>query len=60
MAISREELDQSTIATTATLPLKAIDVSQDPENSDTASANGNVIVKINNHIFSGGTAGVTT
>ena len=58
--ISREELDQSTIAATATLPLKAIDVSQDPENSDTASANGNVIVKINNHIFSGGTAGVTT
>jgi hypothetical protein len=55
---SRMELAVSTGATTATLPLKAIDISQDPENSDVSSANTNVIVKINNHLFSGGTAGL--
>jgi hypothetical protein len=52
------ELAVSTGATTATLPLKAIDISQDPENSDVSSANTNVIVKINNHLFSAGTAGL--
>lgn len=56
--ISRVEIGVSTGATTATLPLKAIDISQDPENSDVSSANTNVIVKINNHLFSGGTAGL--
>lgn len=55
---SRAELDVTTGATTATLPLKAIDISQDPENSDVSSANTNVIVKINNHLFSAGTAGL--
>ena len=56
--ISRAELDVTTGATTATLPLKAIDISQDPENSDVSSANTNVIVMINNHLFSAGTAGL--
>tara|TARA_B100000575_G_C22982092_1_gene566640 strand:- start:294 stop:878 length:585 start_codon:yes stop_codon:yes gene_type:complete len=56
--ISRAELDVTTGATTATLPLKAIDISQDPENSDVSSANTNVIVVINNHLFSAGTAGL--
>lgn len=56
--ISRVELDTSTGATTATLPLKAVDISQDPENSDVSSANTNVVVMINNHLFSGGTAGL--
>ena len=55
---SRMELAVSTGATTETLPLKAIDISQDPENSDVSSANTNVIVKINNHLFSAGTAGL--
>ena len=55
---SRMELDVTTGATTETLPLKAIDISQDPENSDVSSANTNVIVKINNHLFSAGTAGL--
>jgi len=55
---SRMELDVTTGAATATLPLKAIDISQDPENSDVSSANTNVIVKINNHLFSAGTAGL--
>lgn len=55
---SRMELAVSTGNTTATLPLKAIDISQDPENSDVSSANTNVIVKINNHLFSAGTVGL--
>ena len=48
----------ATGATTATLPLKAIDISQDPENSDVASANTNVMVVINNHLLSAGTTGL--
>lgn len=56
---SRIELEVGTSdSTVATLPLKAIDISQDPENSDASSANTNVIVKINNHLFSAGTAGL--
>ena len=56
--VSSMELAVSTGAATAGLALKAIDISQDPENSDTATANTNVIVKINNHLFSAGTAGL--
>ena len=48
---SNAQLDTSTGATTTTLPLKAIDISQDPENSDTASAGTNVIVVIQNHVM---------
>ena len=48
---SNTELDTSTGATTATLPLKAIDISQDPDNSDVASANTNVLCVIQNHIM---------
>lgn len=56
--VSSMEIAVSTGATTAGLALKAIDISQDPENDDTSSANTNVIVKINNHLFSAGTAGL--
>jgi len=56
--ISNSELDVTTGATTAGLPLKAIDISTDPENSDTATANTNVMVVINNHLFSAGTTGL--
>ena len=45
------ELDVSTGATTATLPIKALDISTDPENSDVSSANTNVLVTIQNHLF---------
>tara|TARA_R100000935_G_scaffold3558_3_gene9006 strand:+ start:8498 stop:9082 length:585 start_codon:yes stop_codon:yes gene_type:complete len=48
--ISGAELDVTTGATTAGLPLKAIDISQDPDNSDVASANTNVLCVIQNHI----------
>ena len=49
--ISFVELDVSTGATTATLPLKALDISGDPENSDVSTANTNVLVTIQNHLF---------
>jgi len=49
--ISGAELDVTTGATTTSLPLKAIDISGDPENSDVATANTNVLVVIQNHIF---------
>lgn len=55
---SRLELSVTSGATTTTLPLKAIDISQDPENSDVASANTNVLVIINNHAYRAGTAGL--
>ena len=48
---SNTELDVTTGATTATLPLKAIDISQDPDNSDVATANTNVLCVIQNHIM---------
>ena len=56
--ISNMEVSVVTGATTASLPLKAIDVSQDPLNSDVATANTNVLVIINNHLFRAGTAGL--
>jgi len=49
--ISNLELDVTTGATTATLPLKALDVSQDPDNDDVSSANTNVLCVIQNHIM---------
>ena len=49
--ISGAELEVATGATTTSLPLKAIDISGDPENSDVATANTNVLVVIQNHIF---------
>jgi hypothetical protein len=35
--------------------IQAIDISQDPDNSDTSAANGNVLVRINNHFYRSGT-----
>tara|TARA_Y100001972_G_scaffold121436_1_gene165477 strand:- start:1276 stop:1860 length:585 start_codon:yes stop_codon:yes gene_type:complete len=56
--LSGSELNVSDGATTATLPLKAIDISEDPENSDVSSANTNVLVVIQNHIFGAKAAGL--
>ena len=56
--ISGDELDVSTGATTATLPLKAIDISQDPNNSDVSASNTNVLVVIQNHIMGQKSAGL--
>ena len=49
--ISGAELDVTTGATGTNLPIKAIDISQDPENSDVGSDATNVKVVIQNHIF---------
>tara|TARA_R100000963_G_C4644123_1_gene107928 strand:+ start:2645 stop:3229 length:585 start_codon:yes stop_codon:yes gene_type:complete len=49
--ISGAELDVTTGGTGTTLPIRAIDISQDPQNSDVATANTNVKVVIVNHIF---------
>ena len=49
--ISGAELDVTTGATNTTLPIKAIDISEDPNNSDTGSANTNVLVVIQNSVF---------
>ncbi len=48
---SNLELDVTTGATTATLPLKCIDISEDPDNDDVASSNTNVLCVIQNHIM---------
>ena len=56
--ISGAELNVSDGATTATLSLKAIDISQDPENSDVSSDATNVQVVIQNHIFGQKSAGL--
>ena len=49
--ISGAELKVADGATGTTLSIKAIDISEDPENSDVGSANTNVKVVIQNHIF---------
>jgi hypothetical protein len=49
--ISLVQLDGSTANTTNTLPLMAIDISQDPSNSDVAATNADIVVRINNHFY---------
>ena len=56
--ISKVQLDHSTGDTTNTLPIQAIDISQDPDNSDTSAANGNILVRINNHFYRQGGTGI--
>ena len=56
--ISGDEVDVSTGATTATLPLKVIDISQDPNNQDVGSSNTNVYAVIQNHVFGATAAGL--
>ena len=49
--ISGAELKVADGGTGTTLSVKAIDISEDPDNDDVASANTNVYVVIQNHIF---------
>ena len=56
--MSGAELNVSDGATTATLSLKCIDISEDPENSDVSSDATNVLVVIQNHIFGQKSAGL--
>jgi len=53
--ISEVQLDVSVSGTNASFVIQAIDISQDPDNSDTSSANANVLVRINKHFYRNGT-----
>ena len=49
--ISEVQLDVSESGTNASYMVQAIDISQDPNNSDVTSANANILVRINRHFF---------
>lgn len=53
--ISKVQLDVSAVGTASTFVVQAIDISQDPDNSDVSASNGNVLVRINNHFYRSGT-----
>tara|TARA_R100001510_G_C7544800_1_gene130867 strand:- start:22 stop:606 length:585 start_codon:yes stop_codon:yes gene_type:complete len=53
--ISSVQLDVSASGVAATFAVQAIDISQDPDNSDTATSNANILVRINNHFYRSGT-----
>ena len=53
--ISKVQLDVSASGIASTFAVQAIDISQDPDNSDTSVSNANILVRINNHFFSSGT-----
>ena len=53
--ISSVQLDGSVSGTASTFVVQAIDISQDPENSDVTTSNANILVRINNHFFRSGT-----
>jgi len=53
--ISKVQLDVSATGTASTFAVQAIDISQDPDNSDVTVSNANILVRINNHFFRSGT-----
>jgi hypothetical protein len=53
--ISEVQLDVSESGTNASFVIQAMDISQDPNNSDTGSANANILVRINKHFYRDGT-----
>jgi hypothetical protein len=53
--LSKAQLDVSVSGTAGTFAVQAIDISQDPNNSDQTSANANILVRINNHFYRSGT-----
>ena len=53
--ISKVQLDVSSSGTNTTFVVQAIDISQDPDNSDVTVSNANILVRINNHFFRSGT-----
>ena len=53
--ISEVQLDVSESGTNASFIIQAMDISQDPGNSEETSANGNVLVRINKHFYRDGT-----
>ena len=56
----KEALDVSSADSSSTFVLKAVDISQDPDNSDTTASSGvNVLVVLNAHSYKSGTVGQT-
>ena len=53
--ISQVQLDVSASGTATTFAVQAIDISQDPDNSDVTVSNANILFRINNHFFRSGT-----
>ena len=49
--VSKVQLDVSNSGTTVSFVLQAIDISQDPDNSDVATSNANILVRINHHQY---------
>ena len=56
--ISQVQLDVSTSGVASTFVVQAIDIAQDPLNSDLTVSNANIMVRINNHFYKAGTAGL--
>jgi len=56
--ISKVQLDYSTSGTTGTFVIQAIDISQDPDNDEAGAANGDILVRINNHFYRQGGTGL--
>jgi hypothetical protein len=56
--ISFAQLDVATSGTTGTFAVQAIDITQDPFNSDLTVSNVGVLVRINNHFFRQGGTGL--
>ena len=56
--ISLVQLDIAESGVTSTYLVQAIDVSGDVTNSDVTVSNANILVRINNHAFKAGTAGL--
>lgn len=56
--ISLVQLDVAESGVTATYLVQAIDISSDVTNSDVTVSNANILVRINNHAFKAGTAGL--
>jgi hypothetical protein len=53
--ISQVQLDVATSGTASTFVVQAIDISQDPNNSDLTVSNANIMVRISNHFYNQGT-----
>jgi hypothetical protein len=56
--ISKVQLDVANSGTASTFVVQAIDVSQDPDNSDINANNINVMVRISNHFYRTATTGL--
>lgn len=55
---SQVQLDYSESGTQVTYVIQAIDISQDPANNTESAANGNILVRINNHFYRQATVGL--